>query len=489
MSQAYSYHTFIFPFLWNVSGEKTREDFESYLPKDWHKTVSLSDEEEAFVAAYNQYRYFNAPARRAIESAGEDSDAVWNYTYALPGEKAEYVLEKEGKDAISLSVNAIRLKLYDSGIGILLFETENHSYDSVADFNRINDMARCVYRPFIDNREGYCGACPDKVSIRYDGGVLCEGTLNERPEKADELRLIEPILFLLSNDTIRATAGKQEAKGTKKFHYIEPVLDERMFVAAYYVNAPFVNECTMWDNGAYRYEQAALSYNAADMDQDGDKDNLAATLYRIFYVDGSGFTTCRHRRMMAELLDKVIYKRWVEGGTITGITDYSMISITNSDSAFLRRNFLTEYVEMVTLVLAQRASLRNYESLISACGAKKQNINRIHDSYMAFQSQLLLKEVSSQQQAMELYSLMKQNLFIEEQVSEVEKHLEALFTQKSSYNESKENLILFIIAVLAIIDPMNTFSTWLGDRAGLVKIGIFAVIAAYATILYLHKRK
>ncbi len=488
MSKAYSYHTFIFPFLWNVSGEKTREDFEGYLPKDWHKIATCVDEEESFVAAYNQYRYFNAPARRMIEPDGSACSAVWNYAYALPGAETEYVLEKEGREAISLSVNAIRLKLYDSGIGILLFETENQNLDSVADFNRINDMARCVYRPFISNREGYCGTCPDRVSIRYAGGTLCEGVLNEYPESPDELHLIEPILFLLSNGTIRATAGKKEAEDKKKFHYIEPVLDERMFVAAYYVNAPFVNECIAWENGAYRYENEALTYEASDMMNDSGGDNLAATLYRIFYVDGSS-TSCRHRKMLAERLDNAIYKRWVEGGTITGITDYSMISITNSDLDFLRRNFLTEYVEMITLVLAQRASLRNYESLISACGAQKKNISQIHDSYIAFQSQLLLKEVSSQQQAMELYSLMKKNLFIEEQVSEVEKHLTALFTQKSSYNESKENLILFIIAVLAVIDPMNTFAGWLGDGAGLVKIGIFAVLAAYATILYLHKRK
>ena len=489
MSKAYSYHTFIFPFLWNVSGEKTRKDFEGYLASGWEKVTSSAADEETFVAAYNQYRYVNAPARHAIDTAGKEGDAVWNYRYRLPGKQTEYVLEKEGRETISLAINSISLKLYDSGIGILLFATENKSHDSVADFNRINDMARCVFRPFINDREGACGACADRVSIRFEGGILCEGALNEKPETPDELRLIEPILFLLSNDSIRASANKKEADASKKLHYIEPVLDERMFVAAYYVNAPFVNACTLLENCSYRYEQAGLTYLASDMDHDSDKDNLAATLYRIFYVDGSGFTTCRHRRLLAEMLDKAIYKRWLEGGTIIGITDYSMISITNSDSDFLRRNFLTEYVEMVTLVLAQRASLRNYEGQISACGAKKRSINRIHDSYMAFQSQLLLKEVSSQQQAMELYSLMKQNLFIEEQVCEVEKHLEALFTQKSSYNESKENLILFVIAVLAVIDPMNTFASWLGDGSGLVKIGIFAVLAAYATILYLHKRK
>lgn len=497
-SQLYSYHTFFFPFLWNDGGSNIkRKDFAQCLSKNWIKdtvapdTLTIAELDEQ----YNQFHYFNAAARNAIYNNNEEKAVVWNYRYSLSrleiengGDNwlrqpksqenlAKYVIKKDR--CIELPINGIRLKLFNTGIGILIFELENYEYPHPDDIAWINDYGRRIYMPFSSN--GRCIACPTRISLKYDNTAISSDMLIGKPESFDSTQLAAPILYLLQNGTYSVTTDS--SKKDKYTFFIEPIIDDRMFVACYYVNKPVTDYMSQWENGQYGY------LHDAEKKSPDDLDNRASLLYRMMFVDGSS-TTCQSRLMMKRLLEEHIYDRWIEYGTITGITEYSMISVTGSDEDFLARNFLTEYIEMMILVLAQRASLLAFERMISDSALGKLDIRTIQKSYILFQSQLLLKEVTPQQQGIELYRMLLDNMFIPAQTAEIENQIEALFTQKTSRSEARENLILFFLAILGIFEAVDCLLTWVCPSINsLIKLGVSFLLSGLAFVWYAVNRR
>ena len=474
MNKTYSYHTFLFPFLWNDGSVVLREKFVRCLGERWEcesaPTGPLSD--ARMNEMYNQYHYFNAAARHAVYAAQRTVDAVvWEYRYRLD-EGTRYVIEK-GERRAALAVDAIRLKLYNTGIGILLFELRNDTHPATEDILWINDFGRGIYMPFCDN--GECSGCADEISLVRGESVLAGGKLVGCPASYDALHLAAPIAALLQSDDYRITTD--ETKKDKKTFFIEPIIDDRMFAACYCVAPELVGEATAWTDGDYRYLRDAATRSP------DDPDNVAATLYRLVFVDGAGLT-CQNRGMLAEAMQKNLYTRWLEYGTFIGITDYSLTAISSSDADYLVRNFRTEYVEMAALTLAQRASLLGFERMISDSALGRRDISRIQRRYLMFQSQLLLKEVTSQQQGLELYRHLREKMFIAEQAGDIREQITALFEQKTNHNEMRENRILFFLAILGIMEAVDLFVGWLLPNAApfvkpLIALGMCAAVTLY----------
>jgi hypothetical protein len=175
------------------------------------------------------------------------------------------------------------------------------------------------------------------------------------------------------------------------------------------------------------------------------------------FVDGDGMT-CHSRNMLQEQLEKHIYTRWLEYSTITGITEYSMITVTTSGAmGFLAAPFLAEYIEMLYLVLAQRATFLTFERAISnvACSGYKHSINAVQRKYVLFQSQLLPQAVTTQQQGIELYDMMQECLLIGKQAAVVDVQIRALYELETVSNEKWENWILFLPATLGVVDCIS----------------------------------
>lgn len=505
----YSYHTFMFPFLWNDSNSKwkfrKREKFLKCIDRNlWeeekyeHKDENIDSE---FIAQFNQYRYFNKAARNAVYTTEGKKSVVYNFRCNLAAldeskkrsawlakckgsdNPARYVITK-GVKSINLAINGIRLKLFNTGIGMLIYELENYDYPSLDDFNWINDRGRRIYMPYLSDTTE-CFDCADRICISFAGKPIVSGELKEENPKYDSIRLIEPITCFLKNGDYSVTTNIKETNS--KTFYIEPIIDDRMFVAGYCVNAEAANELTSHSANGYRYLSDA---SARFID---DEENAAAKWYRTTFVDG-GCITCQNQEMLADVISKHTYTRWTEYGSLTGVSEYSMVTLTSADLEnyyYLARNFLTEYVEMMILVLAQRASLLAFERMISDSSIGKRDIGQIQKRYIEFQSQLLLKEVTPQQQGIELYKMLLENMFVEEQSAEIEKQIESLSIQKASKSENKENLILFLIGVLGIFEAINCFGEWIASDV--VQYGRFVISGVFvltATILFfVFKRK
>lgn len=86
-------------------------------------------------------------------------------------------------------------------------------------------------------------------------------------------------------------------------------------------------------------------------------------------------------------------------------------------------------------------------------------------AYVCFQSQLLLTEVTPQQQGIELYDMLLENLYINKEKDEVESRIRSLFDLKNFLSDRIENNILFgiaVLGVLGVVSAVDTLLRWLG---------------------------
>ena len=171
-----------------------------------------------------------------------------------------------------------------------------------------------------------------------------------------------------------------------------------------------------------------------------------------------------------------------------------MITVAKDPPDHLIAAFLTQYVEMATLVLAQRTSLLSFEYMISEYAhGRSYNVEDIHKRYILFQSQILLNEVTSQQQGLELYDLLKQNLMIEKEQSEIKEQIEGLFEHRNYVHDKKENRILFWLSLLSIAEATDIVTNLFIPENGawipsVVKGGIMLALAAFIGISYKHRK-
>lgn len=155
-----SYHTFAFPFIWEKSGLSLEDISDSFLQNvywscddfkdEWElpKQRAASAEERRLL--YAEYQYFYPAVRYTLYGIGTPP-ASHRFTFRPERQEdsynrnagMEYVIECEAK-TYRLNLNGIRLRLYNTGVGILVFECENTSHLSLTDVKAINEYGRRV---------------------------------------------------------------------------------------------------------------------------------------------------------------------------------------------------------------------------------------------------------------------------------------------------------------------------------------------------------
>lgn len=505
---AVSYHTFFFPFLWDDAGRVSRKQFAECRSSVWEEDIFVS-ENHLDPMDYNQYHYFNAAARNAIYTTekGDDKQIVWNYRYGM--EKDFFYVIERGEYRYALYINSIRLRLYNTGIGMLVFELENHDPKTTPeDVCRINDYGRRIFAPclstYTEEETGKEIVSSPITADRIYIAECCDKRENVPTlascgyQRADITEIIPSVMQLLTNKEKRVRAVTQKGDGTNKEGYreffIEPIIDDRMFLACLYDNKAYVDELSAWVDGEYAVFRDAVAKTPYD------ETNCAQKWYAMLFADGNG-SSCQGRDMLHKMLKKHTYRRWIENtykktpcGMITGVSEYSMVSVGSevSNAEFLAVAFLTEYVEMMMLALAQRASLLAFERRISDAAMGKQNIKKIQKQYTIFQSQLLLQEVTPQQQGIELYDMLRENLYILKEEADIEKQISNLFALRKDNTDKKQNRILAILACLGVFQTTQIVFAWLADAltlSNLCQLGITLWVAVALIAWFCTERK
>lgn len=187
-------------------------------------------------------------------------------------------------------------------------------------------------------------------------------------------------------------------------------------------------------------------------------------LYKLAFVDAKD-CTCQSDMMREELLRKSIYDRWIKYGTIYTVTPQAFMCISNDGITI--KSFRNMYLDMCVLVLVQRASLINFQNIALRLSKGLERIGEVIDTkkiiklmdlqerFIAFQNQINLQEISSQEQAVELYEKLKKASYVEELTGAMKEQLDALYDATNTNQDFSFNkwALLFAIVSLGIDAP------------------------------------
>lgn len=435
---AYSYHTFYFPFVWNSKKMKTMQQYIHCLKQQnkW-EDISVHSFEEADplkVADYQTLQFFTLAARKSL--FGWDENFVRCFQY-VGAHNATYFIEKteEINDnktitrTYKLTLDGIKLKIYNTGIGVLTFEVENYTYCSLEDVKRINEYGRRIFAPYFGSK-GICGCCADQLGIIINGETIKTPVSRLQPQT--ESQCIPDFIRYILPDT-----------------KIIPAIDDRMFVA-----------CVVVDVDVFRQHMV--------YQRDAD---VAKSLYEFCYIDLPNSCSCPTEAMRSELLDRSIYKRWIEytdnqkaAGSIYAATHHSMVCLTATTDPLYP--FLTIYTHMISVVLAQRAAIIAFDANVSATSKgfeKKFNmwnicrikqLKKLQEKHIAFLNQHMNIEVTNQEQGIEIYRLLQQEMYIAEEREMLEKEVEFLSGIADTANDLLLGGIGLWIAIIQFLYPL-----------------------------------
>ena len=190
------------------------------------------------------------------------------------------------------------------------------------------------------------------------------------------------------------------------------------------------------------------------------------------------------------LLEKHTYDRWINYGTLYGMSSESLVILTTpfheQFSKLLAIHTQTIYYQMAIICLAQRATMLRVQSEVTEIkdlvNTKNhddtiiilKSISELYQNYIEFINKLYFREITSQIQGIEMYSKMQDVMNIHRDIKDLDGEIEELHTyssmieqkiivdQQTQFAKKQSNLnkIAFIFlpsTLLAGILGMNVF--------------------------------
>lgn len=473
-----SHHIFLFPFKWDYYTNAHSHDTASFLErtklsdieslmkdkdlsKFWGKfEFKFKVDQKDQYNNYNEYAYFHDFVRStmAIKKDGEIGSHQYSYKIdenpvlnddevVKPTYKITVV--KEGKVLLfELSLEQIIMNFYDVGVGFISFHLENYKYKEPSDILKINDYGRRLYPPFLGVEDKFASpprvytsdpkeydSLPDRIELAgikpiQREGLICEDfTHFNIPANiiGEPNRLPEYITKLLTN--VFVTNKSNVDKNFIKHVVLQPIVDDRMFVMSY-----FINNTMMVKQKVYDENEKTYSYSTNDF------------WYKYLFVDNSA-PSIASINMKKELLHKHTYDRWVNKfgkskddpeAVLFGMSRYSFVLL--ADDSFFSQNILPNhfrylYFQMIALALVQRAAIlrfsgeaSNIVSLLKESKKRRtsQLISELYLEYIYFVNKIHHREISPQEQGIELYNMLQDIMAIDTNVKHLDQEIEEL---------------------------------------------------------------
>ncbi|MCL5027634.1 MAG: hypothetical protein M1480_01305, partial [Bacteroidetes bacterium] len=495
----YSHHIFIFPFKWekwNTGSETTLKDnfdikfFSDELKNNnWiNKPFEINSPDQ-----YNEYNYFYDYVREILYDVGgalvktDNKDKlITHFEYKIKeGTYYNIRLYTEGI-TYNLVIDSILLNVYSTGTAVLSFHLRNHKYSDKRDILKINKFGRRLYVPFFDlDPDSIFTGHEDKTNVdqllratkKYeipDSIWIGKPELDEKDKNLFEdfekykdksnyvhgpfllPKFIEglfPQNFILINEQKGYSDKESKIKDEKYKIHISPVLDDRMHVVCWYGNTELVNElnqikkCNDFDLGAdylndNRESKKYYSFEKSD----------CSDWWYCYIFNDSGKPMHTDRFVKQKLLKEQTYSRWVECGTLFGISRFSFVMLTKSfsdlekyDSTFLVRHLQSMYYKMAELCLMQRATVLSFSDEVTHVSNLLSNdkeekitnrINELYKHYILFVNKIYFREVTAQEQGIEIYDMMQKIMRIPSDVKDLDTEIGEL-NQFASMQEEK----------------------------------------------------
>ncbi len=430
--ERYSVHTFMFPFQWSIKDfeEKTFSEqidlnkIQYSNSGHWERfTIPVNNQE--LDDLYNERNYFYEFVHEALYDNGSNGSLIRHYERNDPKRGGVvYRITCDGGNLYELRVKAINLNLYSTGVGVLSFFMENDRYPDPEAVLNINQYGRRVFPPFIKDVENRSLIAQKLEFIGLHGRetAYCEDFSrynNKTPHN-------KPADFI--TDMIHEVATNIQLK---------PVIDDRMFVLSWYKNDEWANQFC-----GEGYEDFIMSNN----------------WYEFLFVDKPNDMSCQNTEMQKALIKDSTYERWQKGCSLYGVSRYSLVFATNTTCPpFLLQYFETEYARMSELVLAQKASILRFSAEVTNISNLENTkglslkLSSLYKEYIRFVNKIHFREVSAQDQGIEMYEKLYKLLRINEHVEKLDKEIEELYNYVTLREDRRVNNTVSLLTWIATI--------------------------------------
>lgn len=459
----YSYHIFYFPFKWAKkevtegtmtqltdfsqirflnNGKWVRPAVAESQENDGNKTEKNNVSLDAQVL-YNEKNYYFRFVHDVLYDSGDGNDnLVMHFERKEPQEKdVRYLIKVSGREKpYSLKVDAININLYKTGVGLMSFYLRNddESQCDTRDILNINQYGRRILPPFWS-----------------------EVNAEKRQELSEYLE-ISGLDTEISKEDFKSYTVDEPWTATSMLDSLlkdltdnltlTPVIDDRMFVMSLYKND----------------DMSGLSLRAADA-YCNPSSPFSEFWYKYLFVD-TWSPTCQNNEMRRDLLRAHTYLRWQDWNSLYGVSRYSFVYLTNSGvPSYLVDYFMTMYARMMEIALVQRASVLCFSNEVTTLTKRgdwtleklSEHVDSLNEEYIRFINRMYFKELTSQDQGVELYGMIRQNLDIDSYVEELKDEIEKLhdtisFKVERSRNEKAETLN-FMAAILLPVSIVTGF--------------------------------
>jgi hypothetical protein len=474
-----SYHNFMFPFRFDKIKEKIEDKHEFYRQHSFDERVKIDKNFKKSLEKdkwdyqkfevknsldYNEIVYFHDFVKDSLFNTQDFKEGATSYYFEKKIYDSNFELKVKDKEPYFLELEGVNLRLFDTGVGILSFEVENYHYHKIEDILKINDYGRRVYPEFLGegfSTEATKGAfLPEYIKVNGIEERFCD--------LYKEIKLAKYIVDILGK-SFTTDRTKNES------YFLQPIIDDRMFVLSWYGNNAFVS-CT---------KNSIKNEN----------------WYKYVFVDGNEITV-QDDDLHKQFIEKATYKRWNNYGTFYGITRYSFMVLSNRGyfgEEILLNHVKTMYFQMLSLLLVQRASILRFSDEITAISDVRgedspsvENISILYKNYLRFVNKLYFKEVTAQDQGIELYDKAIDILNIKRDIEDLRQEIGSLnsYAFLEQEREEKEQMnkltklgTLFLPGTfIAGVLGMNVYPEhWIDNILGL----IFAFIVIGSVTYYL----
>lgn len=381
-----------------LSNEK---DWKDYIPTEIIKQGKKASDNEV-ENNKNMLKYFTKYAKDSLFRYGEDEND--NYVMELHnikvnGQKFEIITSKKKYE---MELESVRVKFFDTSVGTIAFTINNYSYPNIEDILLINNQGRKIY-PAYEGEE-----CP---IIRISGNGfedieqnICKASIN----------YIEGIEYI-ENKIIGYFLNLQK---------IEPILDDRMYTVCHYLDCNF--------NQLLNEDRKKII-----------EAKLKKYWYQYVFIDTSDFKTCRNEDLEEELLKKANYSRWRDMNTYFGVSRYSFMLWT--DTTWFPVNILNThikllYFQLINFIIAQKSTIILLNERINSIleNGDGDEGKKEYQEYLTYLAKMSFKEITCQEQGIELYNLCRQQMEIESLTEELDLKIKTLNERAERIRDERE---------------------------------------------------
>ena len=439
----YSYHNFMFPFQWRIKGYDNEtfseqinlKNIQSAHGSNWERMVKPESDDERN-ELYNERNYFYEFVHDALYDNGKDNSLIRHFERSeTKNDDVHYVIDSD-KGKYCLKVNAINLNLYSTGVGVLSFYLYNETYPKPEDVLKINQVGRRVFPPFIASvaNRGIIAKSIEITGLHGRGQGyredFCSYT-NKTPSNQPAALITDMIHEVATNVVLK------------------PVIDDRMFVQCWYKNDEWTKEFSSEET-----YQGFLN---------------SSQWYEFVFVDDLNGMSCQNKNMQQEIIKNATYERWQKWCSLYGVSRYSMVYLTHksteTDAPFLFSYFETMYARMAELILVEKASVLRFSAEVtnlSNMDVKSdfgRKVSSLYKEYIRFVNQIHFREVSAQDQGIELYQKLYDVMNLKNHVEKLDDEIEELYNYVSLGEDRKTNSTMSLLTRIATIAvPMTVIA-------------------------------